>query len=260
MLLNLWTDVLGKDDYEHTAAPELLVNDGYIRHPTGKVGLRGARLVVCQETPEDGKLDEATVVVLTSNDLITARGIRQDFFTFPPTHKLVLSTNHKPQLRGTDHGIRRRIRLIPFSMKFWREADRELAPEGVYDPEFRADPGLEERLTTTEAAGILADMVEHARAFYAAGSRLDPPAEVIAATNEYLKDEDILGQFFEMMVKADPDGLVTASWFYYSFKKWVEEEGVDVKRLPTVTRFGTEAKKRYTHKRGLRAGSFTKFV
>jgi putative DNA primase/helicase len=175
--------------------------------------------------------------------------MRQDFFTFPPTHKLVLSTNHKPQIRGTDHGIRRRIRLIPFCMKFWRDADRELAPEGVYDPEFRADPGLEERLSTTEAAGILADMVEHARAFYEAGSRLNPPAEVNAATVEYLKAEDILGQFFEMMVKPDPDGSVTALGFYHSFKKWAVEEGLDEKLLPSVTRFGREAKKRYSNNR-----------
>jgi putative DNA primase/helicase len=42
--------------------------------------------------------------------------MHQDFFEFKPTHKVFLAANHKPVIRGTDHAIWRRIRLIPFAV------------------------------------------------------------------------------------------------------------------------------------------------
>ncbi len=71
-----------------------------------------------------------------------------------------------------------------------------MTPDENFDPEFQADPGLEETLKR-EAAGILADMVEQARAFFASGSILNPPEEVIAATVDYFKSEDTIGQYFD---------------------------------------------------------------
>ncbi len=256
VLVLLWTHVLGEGEYAHTAAAELLVNDGRDRHPTEKVGLRGARMVSCSESKEGGKLDEAKVKKLTSDDIVDARGMGQDFFQFTPTHKLILQTNHKPRLHGTDHGIRRRLRLVPFEVKFWKESDRKLDPAAEWDPEFQADPGLEERLKTTESEGILADMVFQARLFYENGKRLDPPAEVMQATRDYLEAEDIIGQFFEAEVKDDPDGQVKSSEFYAKFKSWAENEGHEPKRLPSVTRFGLEAKKRYKQDKTRKANVF----
>jgi hypothetical protein len=39
-------------------------------------------------------------------DPITARFMRQDFFTFAPQFKLMIAGNHKPGLRGVDEAIR----------------------------------------------------------------------------------------------------------------------------------------------------------
>ncbi|MBN9521017.1 hypothetical protein J0H58_21280 [bacterium] len=152
----LWLDVLGNtaDGYAHTPPPELLIEDRSSRHPTEKVGLRGARLAVCSETPEDARLDEQKLKALTGDDRVQARGMRQDFFEFPPTHKFVIPTNHKPRVRGADHGIWRRLRLVPFQVTFWKDADRALDPAAEaetgpgkkYDPAFRADPGLLDQL------------------------------------------------------------------------------------------------------------------
>ncbi|MCE9562879.1 MAG: bifunctional DNA primase/polymerase [Planctomycetes bacterium] len=249
VLLTLWTTVLGEGEYEHTAAPEMLVGDGKDRHPTEMVGLRGARLVVCSESKEEGRLDEPKVKKLTSTDMLSARGMGQDFFQFRPTHKLILATNHKPRIRGTDDGIRRRMRLVPFAAQFWKEADRQLHPEREFDPSFQADPKLEDRLKDTEAEGILRDMVEHAVAFYKGGKALTPPTEVTAATSEYIESEDIIGQYFKAQTKADPDGRVKAKEFHEQFKKWAVSEGHDESRLPGIKKFGAEAGKRFACKR-----------
>lgn len=249
VLFDTWKAVLGEGEYAHSAAAELLVGDGWDRHPTEKTGLRGARLVICSETGEDGQLDETKMKALTGGDTVTARYMRQDFFQFEPTHKLILLTNNKPRVRGTDHGIWRRIRLVPFKVKFWKPADMELNPAGDFREEFRADPTLGERLRTIETQGILADMVEHAVAFYRNGGTLQPPADVLNETAEYRKAEDVIGQFFDARVKINPEGKVKASVFYTTFKRWWEGEGFPPTKVPSPTRFGREAKRRFTHEK-----------
>ena len=42
--------------------------------------------------------------------------MREDFWQFKPTHKIVLACNHKPTIRGTDHAIWQRIRLVLFNI------------------------------------------------------------------------------------------------------------------------------------------------
>jgi len=246
VLVDAWKSVLGEGEYAHSAAAELLVGDGWERHPTEKTGLRGARLVVCSETGEDGMLDEAKMKSLTGGDTVTARYMRGDFFQFEPTHKLILLTNNRPRVKGTDHGVWRRIRLVPFAVRFWKEADRDLDPVGTFEDRFKADPGLGERLRTTEAKAVLADMVEFAVKFYSAGRILNPPSEVILATAEYRDDQDTIGQFFAACVVADPDGKVTAKELYGEFKNWWEAEGHQVNRIPGSRKFGQEAKRKFS--------------
>ncbi len=245
VLIDTWKAILGEGEYAHTAAAELLVGDGWDRHPTEKTGLRGARLVVCSETGEDGQLDEPKMKALTGGDTVTARYMRGDFFQFEPTHKLVLLTNNRPRVKGTDHGVWRRLRLVPFRVRFWKDADKELDPEGEYPERFRADPGLGKRLRSTEAAGILADMVAHAVAFYASGGTLNPPREVVAATNDYRADEDIIAQFFAARVRADPDAKVGATELYKEFVAWYAGEGYTQNKVPGRTKFGAAAKRKF---------------
>ncbi|VTR94059.1 Phage/plasmid primase, P4 family OS=Desulfotomaculum acetoxidans (strain ATCC 49208 / DSM 771 / VKM B-1644) GN=Dtox_3701 PE=4 SV=1: D5_N [Gemmata massiliana] len=250
VLIETWTAVLGEGEYVHTAAPELLLSDGRgDRHPTEKTGLRGVHLVVCSETDEDRHLDEAKMKVLTGGDTVTARYMRGDFFQFEPTHKLVLLTNNRPCVKGTDHGVWRRLRLVPFLVKFWKDADREIEPNAKYADRFKADTLLGKFLRATEAEGVLADMVEQAVAFYRGKGTLNPPAEVVKATAEYRDSEDTIGQFFAAKVRADDDGRVKGADFYKAFVAWWETEGNDPKRAPSATKFGREAKRKFNHSR-----------
>ncbi len=86
------------------------------RHPTELADLHGKRFVAAVETADGGRLSEALVKELTGGDSIRARRMREDFWQFRPSHTVVLATNHKPTIRGTDHGIWRRIRLVPFTV------------------------------------------------------------------------------------------------------------------------------------------------
>ena len=92
---------------------------------------------------------------LTGGDRLTARGMRQDFFQFDPTHKLWVAANQKPRVRGTDAGIWARIKEVPFEQEF-RDAD-DPAPDRQHLPV--KDLELKEKLRS-EYPGILRWIVE----------------------------------------------------------------------------------------------------
>jgi P4 family phage/plasmid primase-like protien len=137
-LINVLEQLLG--DYAKQAAPDLLTARAGDRHPTEIADLRGSRLLATVETGEGRRLAENLVKQMTGGDKLKGRYMRRDFIEFMPEFKLWLASNHLPQIRGTDGGIWRRIRLIPFL-------------ETIADHE--KDPTLPEKLQA-EASGILA--------------------------------------------------------------------------------------------------------
>jgi len=146
VFLNVLRRLLGS--LASQAAPDLLMADRQRRHPTEQADLFGKRLVVCQETEENRRFNETLVKQLAGGDAVRVRKMHEDFWEFDPMWKLWLSTNHRPEVRGTDHAIWRRIRLIPFNVKF-------------HDPgegEPMKDLTMEDRLTA-ELPGILAWVV-----------------------------------------------------------------------------------------------------
>ena len=136
-------------DYADKGAADMLLATKGDRHPTEKADLVGKRLIICVETDEGRRLHESLAKELTGGDRIKARFMHENFFTFTPSHSIVLVTNHKPRIYGTDNGIWRRLRSIPFNQVFW-DADRgETGPA-----ELRADKQLREKLRG-EYGGVL---------------------------------------------------------------------------------------------------------
>ena len=54
---------------------------------------------------------------MTGGDKMTARFMRQDFFDFVPQFKLFIVGNHKPRLDNVDEAMRRRLLLVPFTVR-----------------------------------------------------------------------------------------------------------------------------------------------
>lgn len=174
--------VLGAD-YSMKAKRDLLMLKRGSEHPTSIARLHGKRLVTCIETQEEGRLDETLVKELTGGDVIAARRMREDEWEFTPTHKPILVTNHKPEIRGTDDAIWRRLPLVPFTQQF---------PVG--DP--RRDGGLPLKLAK-ELPGILRWMVDGCRAWFANNKNLPQPETVVRASQAYRREQDRLGTFIE---------------------------------------------------------------
>jgi len=167
------------------------------------------RFVTAQESREGAQFDEALIKALTGGDLITARFLHKEFFTFRPTWKIWLATNHKPEIRGTDDGIWSRPKLIPFTVSF----------------EGREDRGLKDALLDLqELSGILRWAVEGCREYLSDG--LHYPQEVLEATAKYKTESDQVGQFIAECCVHGEYARAKATPLYLAFSKWAD--GSDV--------------------------------
>ena len=203
-LVNAVLEALG--DYAIQAARDLLLTKRDA-HPTELTDLFGTRFVSCAETDDGRRLAEALVKQITGRERIRARGMRQDFWQFDPTHTVFLATNHRPEVRGTDHAIWRRIKLVPFEVKI---------------PEEEKDKHLQEKLRA-ELPGILAWIVSGCLDYQREG--LGEPEEVERATQGYRAEMDVLAGFIEDRCVEHPDAEAPATPLWEAWKRWCEETG-----------------------------------
>ena len=196
-VINAVQHVFG-EDYSGTPPLELFVVSRVgSRHPTELMTLQGKRLMIASETEAGAQLTEARIKHLTGGDLVTARGMYENFSSFLPTHKLLLSTNHKPEIRGSDEAIWRRPKLIPFLVKFAGESrDKEMGDK-----------------LKAEAEGLLAWMVRGCLEWQKNGG-LAEPEEVRVATQCYRDEQDAVGRFLREHCEIDAHWAVLAGPLY----------------------------------------------
>ncbi len=167
-------------DYAMPADPDLLMARNGEVHPTGCADLLGKRLVSTAETKEGRRFDLALLKRLTGGDTIKARFMRQDFFSFKPSHLLLMATNHLPQIEETTEAVWRRVRVIPFVVQI---------------PDHERDESLGDQLEA-EADAVLRWVVDGWVDYRDRGS-LDEPDQVCVATDNYRTDADVVGRFID---------------------------------------------------------------
>jgi putative DNA primase/helicase len=175
VFLNILVHILG--DYAVSAPMDTFTSSKFNSHPTELAMLKGARLVTASETEEGRSWAEARIKALTGGDPITARFMRQDFFTYQPHFKLLFAGNHQPTLNAVDPAMRRRFNMLPF----------------VHRPP-EPDHMLEEKLKE-EAPRILAWALQGCLDWQRDG--LGRPESVVAATDEYFEDQDTFGRWVD---------------------------------------------------------------
>jgi P4 family phage/plasmid primase-like protien len=197
-------------DYAVVAPMETFIESQIDHHPTELAHLRGARLVIAQETERGRRWAESKIKALTGGDRITARYMRQDFFEFTPQFKLMIAGNHKPGLHGVDEAIRRRFHLIPFTVTI---------------PPAERDTQLSDKLRP-QWGGILQWAVEGCLEWQSIG--LAPPQAVLDATEKYTHDEDALGQWIEERCASDRVYSASSTDLYNDWKRWAAAGGEQV--------------------------------
>ncbi|MCC5807592.1 MAG: PriCT-2 domain-containing protein [Opitutales bacterium] len=175
-----------------------------------KAQMEGKRLVVSDEIPESQTLSESAIKTLVGGDEITARRPYEKPYTFHPTHKLWMVGNHKPNIKGTDLGIWRRVQVIPWLITM---------PETKRRPrhEILADHREEMPGIFLWAIRGFIDLVDN--------GGLRPPKSIQHATREYQTDSDQFGRFLEERTEKVHGFSIALTELRETFAAWCEDEG-----------------------------------
>ena len=230
--LDTIADMLG--DYASNAQPDTIMLQSKIGSAGGGANsdiarLKSARFVTCEEPTEGVRLNEGLLKQITGGSKVTARFLYGDEFEFTPEFKVWVATNHKPIIRGTDVGIWRRIKLIPFEVNIKKED---------------VDKDLKYKLRK-EYPQILAWAVEGCIKWQKEG--LDEPEEVAAATTDYKQEMDLIAAFVEQCIVIDYEATqrVMANELFAIYRAWAKENN---EWEMSSKRFGMEMAKKTPEK------------
>lgn len=204
--LDTIADMLG--DYAANTQPETIMMKHFGNDSANSdvARLKSARYVTCEEPTEGVRLNEGLIKQLTGGSKITCRFLYGDEFEYTPEFKIWVATNHKPVIRGTDVGIWRRIKLIPFEVN--------IPPEKV-------DKNLKYKLRK-EMPQILHWAVEGCMKWQKDG--ITEPECVQQAVKEYKNEMDLLAGFIEdaIVIDYDCNDRIMAKDLFGMYIKWAK--------------------------------------
>lgn len=235
VLVDLIANILG--DYAATAKIESLT--GQNRRGGGDatpdlVPLIGARFVRSSEPDKGVQWQEGLIKELTGGEPILVRALQQDFVEVRPRFKLIVSGNHKPEIRGTDDGIWRRLKLVPFDVQIPEE---ERVPKQEMDARLFA-----------EASGVLNWMVEGLLDYLEGG--LQEPTQIRSATQAFREESDPYGAFLEdaCIITGDAEDSLKSIDLVHGFNFWLGRKGEGEFKDRTVALALKDRSRRYRSK------------
>jgi putative DNA primase/helicase len=197
-------------DYAAPASVESFIHKRSEKDRTRSVArLVGKRLIFAQETDDGSRLSEQAVKSFTGSDAISFRELFEEETTTIPTWHIHLAVNDRPQIRGTDIGIWRRVKLVPWTYRFTGAAQRPRAE-------------VEDELWE-ERAGILNWLLFGLAQWRDNG--LQEPNAVKAATNEYQQESDKLTDWIADRCVENPAAITKTNDLYVDYRDWCKQTG-----------------------------------
>jgi P4 family phage/plasmid primase-like protien len=207
--IDLWAYVLG--DYSGTIGIETFLDQGIKKRgeqaSPDLARLGGVRMLRASEPERGAKLNEALIKAATGGEPMAVRALHRGFFDLQPLFKLTIGGNYKPDIPGTDEGIWRRMKLVPWNAHVLEQDRDEQLPAKL----------------RAEAAGVLNHMVRGLLDWLDNG--LVEPEAVREATAQYREDSDPLARFLKLCTAVDPQGRIQSSRLYEVFVAWCKAAG-----------------------------------
>tara|TARA_A100001015_G_scaffold318612_1_gene439007 strand:- start:541 stop:3447 length:2907 start_codon:yes stop_codon:yes gene_type:complete len=180
--------------------------------------LKGLRYACMDEPSEGDQINEGIMKQITGGDPLQARELYHESFTFIPQFKLVCCTNHLPDIKSTDGGTWRRIRIVEFESTF-KETIEEVStnPE---DHEYLGDQELGKKLI--KWAPIMASLlIEIACEKELWKNKVDKCDMVMKASKAYQEKSDYLSLFMkEKIIKGTKTDKISKTNIIETFKQW----------------------------------------
>lgn len=204
---SVWMDVKAHilGDYSWVTGIETFIDQGKYRKGSDAspdlAAMAGRRMVRSSEPEEGSKFSDGLIKALTGSEPIPVRELMKSPFNMRPTFKATVAANNRPKI-GTDHGIQRRMMLVPWE---------------VIIPDDEVDLQLPTKLKA-EASGILNRMIAGALIYLDRGLKM--PEAVIEATREYQDENDVLGQFVDLCLERAEGETIGATPLHRLFAAW----------------------------------------
>ena len=207
--VNVLQDLLGA--YANQTPTEVLMMRKRSGADPEVARLKGTRLAVVAETDAGQQFSEVMLKQLTGGDKVVARHLYAEYIEFTPQHKIVMTANHLPMIRGTDHAIWRRIRVVPFDQVFTKQ---------------NLDAKLPEKLNA-ELSGILNWCLEGCKKWqmYDLGkSRCRAVAQI---TRGYQEDNDPVAVWLQARCVRDESTMAVLhnDELHASYTEWAKASG-----------------------------------
>mgnify|MGYP006347792955 CR=1 FL=1 len=169
--------------------------------------LGGVRFLRASEPQRGAKLNEALIKAATGGEPMAVRALHRGFFDLLPVFALHIAGNYRPDIPGTDEGIWRRMKLVPWAQ---------------HRAEGERDDHLIDKLKR-ECDGIFRWIVDGLVDWLENG--LTEPLAVIEATAQYRDDSDPLGRFIKDCLEPAAGQRVQSSHMHEVYAAWCKAAG-----------------------------------
>lgn len=175
----------------------------------------GVRFVHVDEPENGATLNTGLIKNITGGEEVKVRTLYGEPIQFKPQFSLNMLCNAKPKMPdANDGGLRRRLRIIPFTSKFvmWPNKNNPL--------EFKIDNSLQAKLPTWKFAFF--HMLKESYKLYMLEG-LQEPDIVLKETDHYFKSNDIYTEFTDDVLKERKNGTIRIRELYDIFTMWFTE-------------------------------------
>jgi len=224
-------DLLG--DYSMNAPTSLFQRNPFATSSNDLAAIEFRRFLMCSEVLSSSKLNEQRIKQISGGDPITARYLYSEHFTFMPNAKIWLFLNHLPIIEDDSFAFWRRVRLLPFNVKFEKSTQ---------------DTQLAQKLKS-EFSGILNWLIEGALLWQTEGLN-QLPEVVRIATKEYQQENDVLAEFLDETCDEGEGLSVKSSMLFSTYNYWAENKKLTGQDKISFTDFGRRMGDKYPKIRG----------
>jgi P4 family phage/plasmid primase-like protien len=234
LLRDMIAQTLG-DDYFDSMEINYLENNNHGVHANNADNImakkKNTRLCITTEPEGDVNLKCAKLKQVSGNDKVQCRFNYGKLFNFVPKFKLIIQTNLDFRVEGYDGGIRRRLKLIKFPIKF--------VDEPISEFQRKINRNLKTEVKTDEfKLSFMQILIKHYKLFVENDDfKLVLPPRILEDTNYFLDENDPINKFIndELIITNNEKDRVKSSVMYDTFKSNFSYDSSNVSQMKFKT-------------------------